>query len=54
MKKKTAKQPKNKTFQPNPEDRKLINELETKMGLNFTTIARLALRSLAKEQGIRQ
>lgn len=43
-----------KSFKPTAEDLKLITELEKVIGLGYSQIARLALRSLAKEKGLKK
>jgi hypothetical protein len=41
------------SIRPTVEDLKLIDSLQTKMGLNTTGIIRLALRRLAEDEGVR-
>jgi hypothetical protein len=44
--------PQNLTIRPTPEDRKLIEELRKKLGVEVSQIVRLGLRALATKEGV--
>ena len=46
------KQSPNMTIRPTPEDRKLMAELEEKLGIGPSQIIRLGLRLLATKEGV--
>jgi hypothetical protein len=47
-----AKQAVNLSIRPTPEDRKLMNDLRKKLGVETSQIIRLALRALATKEGV--